>query len=74
MTQEMQTALIWIAAAAAALLLLAFVFRAMQTFKSFSRELARLKTEIRRTHGKQKKYWKKQKRALWFSWLTLRYR
>lgn len=73
MTREMGLALLLIVAGAAAILLLAFAFKALQTYKSFSRELRHLKTEIRRSHGKQRKEWKRQKRVLWFSWLTLHY-
>ena len=41
----------------------------VQFFGEFTKELKYINTEIRRTDGRERKHWKKQKRKLWLSLL-----
>lgn len=54
---------------AAFLILILFLIFMALFLDDFSRELKYLNTEIRRTSGREQKYWKKRKRRLWLSLL-----
>ena len=41
---------------------------------AFAHELSNIKREIRRTRGGERKYWKREKRRIWWSFLTFRFR
>ena len=63
-------ALVYAIIGIATFLILIFFLVFMALFlDDFSRELKYLNTEIRRTSGKERKYWKKRKRRLWWSLL-----
>ena len=41
----------------------------VQKYNHFRQELDYVNSEIRRTDGKQKKYWLKKRRRLWLDWI-----
>ena len=52
------------------LIFLAFVIYSVALrIQEFTHELRLIKTEIRRTSGRERRYWKKRKRRLWLSWI-----
>ena len=59
---------IWILVAIVGILVLFALLVAFAAwFNEFQKELKYLKSEIRRTDGKERKHWIRQKRRLWFS-------
>lgn len=47
--------------------LVGIFIRFIDSYPVFSRELRYLKCEIRRSHGSERRYWKRRKRRLWWS-------
>lgn len=43
------------------------LFGVLQYITDFRRELRYINNEIRRNHGKEKRYWEKRKKKLWLS-------
>lgn len=53
----------------AAFLVIVLVLSIARRLQYFSKRLRYLKLEIRRTSGRERKYWIRKKRKLWLSWL-----
>ena len=57
----------WIALIIIGIVLLILFIRAISFFYDFSQELKYLNTEIRRTHGRERKHYIRKRRRLWLS-------
>ena len=61
------TALYWLIGIVAAFFLFLLLFGLVSFINDFSSELRYLNSEIGRTTGGERRYWKRQKRRLWLS-------
>jgi len=57
----------WLLVLASIVFLIVVLFVLSVFIADFSRELKYLKSEISRTRGAEREYWKKRKRRLWLS-------
>ena len=51
-----------------------FFARCAMKIDAFAHELNSVKREIRRTRDGERKYWKREKRRLWWAFLTFRFK
>ena len=64
----MQESIIWLFIILGALSMLAIIIvRLALWINEFGSELRYVSTEIKRSHGNERKYWKKARRELWLS-------
>lgn len=66
LSQVFDTAIVYLAFGCVFLLLAAWAIR---WYFQFSQQLRYLNREIRRTHGEERKLWKRRRRRLWLSLL-----